>query len=115
MDKVASFTPAPWAITKGAYGALRVGPAVLDHPGKARVEYALERGRDLLAQRDADARLIEAAPKMLAALWAIANRLEEIGLGSDTRPAYDTAISALRDATGRSANDIAAEIEGGAA
>jgi hypothetical protein len=116
MDKVASFTPAPWAITKGAYGALHVGPARLDHPGKARIEYALDNGgHDLLAQRDADARLIEAAPKMLAALWAIANRLEEMGLASDTRPAYDKAIAALRDATGRSANDIAAEIEGGAA
>jgi hypothetical protein len=69
MDKVASFTPAPWAITKGAYGSLHVGPAKLDHPGKARVEYALDRGgHDLLAQRAADAVLIAAAPKMLAAL-----------------------------------------------
>ena len=69
MDKVASFTPPPWAITKGAYGALLVGPARLDHPGKARIEYALDHGgHDLLAQRDADARLIHAAHDMLAAL-----------------------------------------------
>jgi hypothetical protein len=69
MDKVASFTPPPWVITKGKYGALLVGPARLDHPGKARVEYALDHGgHDLLAQRAADAVLIAAAPKMLAAL-----------------------------------------------
>jgi hypothetical protein len=72
MDKVASFTPPPWDITKGAYGALRVGPARLDHPGKARIEYALDHGcHDLLAQRDADARLIHAAHDMLAALKRI--------------------------------------------
>jgi hypothetical protein len=65
-------TPEPWEISTGAYGALRVGPAVLEHPGKARVEYALERGHDLLAQRAADAALIKAAPKMLAALRSIA-------------------------------------------
>ena len=68
MDKVASFTPPPWAITKGQYGALHVGPAVLAHPGKARIEYAADHGgHDLLAQRDADARLIHAAHDMLAA------------------------------------------------
>lgn len=65
---VVSATPSPWAITKGAYGALHVGPARLDHPGKARIEYAADRGHDLLAGRDADARLIAAAPEMLAAL-----------------------------------------------
>lgn len=68
----APFTPAPWAITKGAYGALHVGPARLDHPGKARIEYALDNGgHDLLAQRDADARLIAAAHDMLATLKAL--------------------------------------------
>lgn len=63
----APFTPGPWPITKGAYGALHVGPARLDHPGRARVEYAADRGHDLLAQRDADARLIHAVHDMLAA------------------------------------------------
>jgi len=61
-------TPGPWAITKGAYGALHVGPASLAHPGKEAAHYALERGRDLLAQRAADAALIAAAPAMLDAL-----------------------------------------------
>ncbi|MFN7341262.1 MAG: hypothetical protein ACK5VI_09320 [Opitutia bacterium] len=61
-------TPGPWPITKGAYGALHVGPAVLAHPGKARIEYAADRGHDLLAQRDADARLIHAAHDMRAIL-----------------------------------------------
>ena len=61
-------TPGPWATSKGAYGALHVGPAKLDHPGREAAQYAADRGRDLLAQRMADARLIAAAPDMLAAL-----------------------------------------------
>jgi hypothetical protein len=65
-------TPSPWATSKGAYGALHVGPAKLDHPGREAAQYAAERGRDLLAQRAADAALIAAAPDMLAALQAIA-------------------------------------------
>ncbi len=65
-------TPSPWATSKGAYGALHVGPAKLDHPGREAAQYAAERGRDLLAQRMADAALIAAAPDMLAALQAIA-------------------------------------------
>jgi hypothetical protein len=63
---------APWIITQGAYGAVDVGPAMLAHPGRDMVAYAAERGRDLLAQREADAALIAAAPDMLAALQAIA-------------------------------------------
>jgi hypothetical protein len=63
---------APWIITQGAYGAVDVGPAMLAHPGRDMVAYAAERGRDLLAQRAADAALIAAAPDMLAALQAIA-------------------------------------------
>jgi hypothetical protein len=65
-------TPGPWVTWKGAYGALHVGPAKLDHPGREAAQYAAERGRDLLAQREADAALIAAAPDMLAALEAIA-------------------------------------------
>jgi hypothetical protein len=61
-------TPSPWVTWKGAYGALHVGPAKLDHPGRETAQYAAERGRDLLAQRAANARLIAAAPDMLAAL-----------------------------------------------
>jgi len=65
-------TPGPWAVKKGAYGALHVGPATLAHPGKEAAQYAAERGQDLLAQLAADAALIAAAPDMLAALQAIA-------------------------------------------
>ena len=64
-------TPSPWATSKGAYGVLHVGPAKLDHPGREAAQYAAERGRDLLAQREADAALIAAAPDMLAALQDI--------------------------------------------
>ena len=64
-------TPGPWATSKGAYGVLHVGPAKLDHPGREAAQYAAERGRDLLAQRAADAALIAAAPDMLAALQDI--------------------------------------------
>jgi len=59
-------TPGPWVTSKGAYGALHVGPAKLDHPGQDLVAYAAEHGRDLLAQRTADAALIAAAPDLLA-------------------------------------------------
>jgi len=65
-------TPGPWAIKQGTYGALRVGPAKLDHPGREAAQYAAERGQDMLAQRWANAQLIAAAPDMLAALQAIA-------------------------------------------
>lgn len=65
-------TPGPWAISQGAYGAIWAGPARLDHPGREAAQYAAERGRDLLAQRTANAALIAAAPDMLAALQAIA-------------------------------------------
>lgn len=58
-------TPGPWAIIAAPYGALRVGPALLEHPGREAVEYAQTRGRDLLAQRAADAALIAAAPDLL--------------------------------------------------
>ena len=69
-------TPSPWATSKGAYGALHVGPAKLDHPGREAAQYAAERGRDLLAQRAADAALIAAAPKLLAALHALIWQIE---------------------------------------
>jgi hypothetical protein len=65
-------TPGPWVTSKGAFGALHVGPAKLDHPGREAAQYAAERGRDMLSQRMADAALIAAAPDMLAALQAIA-------------------------------------------
>lgn len=65
-------TPGPWAMSNAPYGALRVGPALLEHPGREAVEYAQTRGRDLLAQRAADAALIAAAPDMLQALRDIA-------------------------------------------
>ena len=58
-------TPGPWATSKGAYGVLHVGPAKLDHPGREAAQYAADRGRDLLAQREADAALIAAAPDLL--------------------------------------------------
>lgn len=58
-------TPGPWAVTSAPYGALRVGPALVEHPGREAVEYANARGRDLLAQRAADAALIAAAPDLL--------------------------------------------------
>jgi|688.fasta_scaffold564267_2 hypothetical protein len=58
-------TPSPWDTRKGAYGVLHVGPAMLAHPGREAAQYAADRGRDLLAQREADAALIAAAPDLL--------------------------------------------------
>lgn len=69
---MSNHTPGPWAITSAPYGALRVGPALVEHPGREAVEYANARDRDLLAQRAADAALIAAAPDMLAALQGLA-------------------------------------------
>ena len=65
-------TPGPWDIKNAPYGALRGGPALLEHPGREAIEYARARGHDLLAQRDADLSLILAAPDMLAALQGLA-------------------------------------------
>ncbi len=61
-------TKGPWTITQGSYGALYVGPAKLEHPSRDRVLYNTQRGRDLLAQRAADAALIATSPKMLGTL-----------------------------------------------
>jgi hypothetical protein len=58
-------TPGPWAIRRGAFGALNVGPATLAHPGKEAAQYAADRGRDLLAQQAANAALIAVAPDLL--------------------------------------------------
>lgn len=62
---MSNHTPGPWAVTSAPYGALRAGPALIEHPGREAVEYASARGRDLLAQRAADAALIAAAPDLL--------------------------------------------------
>jgi hypothetical protein len=73
-------TPGPWATSKGAYGALHVGPATLAHPGREVAQYAAERGRDLLAQRAADVALIAAAPDMLVALERLSSVIAAPGL-----------------------------------
>lgn len=69
--QAAPHTPAPWTISKGAYGAIWAGPAQLPHPGKE----SLIRRPELLAQRDADAALIAAAPDMLNALRFVRDEL----------------------------------------
>lgn len=62
---MSNHTPGPWAITSAPYGALRAGPALIEHPGREAVDYAYARNRDLLTQRAADAALIAAAPDLL--------------------------------------------------
>lgn len=62
-------TPGPWRRRPGPYGGLWAGPALLPHPGHETV--ALYRP-EALAEREADAALIAAAPDMLAALRLIA-------------------------------------------
>jgi hypothetical protein len=102
-------TPGPWATSKGAYGALHVGPAKLDHPGREAAQYAAERGRDLLAQREADAALIAAAPDMLARLNSIIDTIETLGDATGhhlTNAIYDI---------GRDARAAIAKAKGGAA
>jgi hypothetical protein len=92
-------TPSPWDTRKGAYGVLHVGPAMLAHPGREAAQYAAERGRDLLAQREADAALIAAAPDMLAALQALLGVAETID--DDTMGAVlDNARAVIAKANG---------------
>jgi hypothetical protein len=73
-------TPAPWQRCKGLFGSIVVGPAVLEHPGHDSL--FLEKK---LAQREADAALIGAAPAMLAALkkaeYSLAWHIEQQGRG----------------------------------
>jgi hypothetical protein len=64
-------TPGPWDVRPGLYGAVWAGPAQLPHPGKE----SLARRPELLAQRDADAALVAAAPAMLAALRQLSGML----------------------------------------
>lgn len=98
-------TPGPWAITTAPYGALRVGPALLEHPGREAVEYAQARGRDLLAQRAADAALIAAAPDMLAALRAMVAFVATDGHALSMIPedTWNTARHVINQATGDAA------------
>jgi len=58
-------TGGPWSVRKGGFGVLHVGPAMLPHPSQDAIQYAAERGHDLLSQRMADAALIAAAPDLL--------------------------------------------------
>lgn len=59
----AKHTPGPWTASRGAYGAIWVGPAQLPHPGKDSLYLD-----DRLSQREADARIIQAAPAALDVL-----------------------------------------------
>ena len=72
-------TPGPWDIKNAPFGALRGGPALLEHPGREAIEYARARGHDLMAQREADLTLILAAPDLLAALQGLAWAVSGIG------------------------------------
>lgn len=56
----------PWSRGTAPYGGVRVGPAILPHPGRDSRYLA-----ELIAQREADAALIAAAPDLLAALKAL--------------------------------------------
>ena len=91
-------TPGPWVTSKGAYGALHVGPAKLDHPGREAAQYAAERGRDLLAQREADAALIAAAPDMLAALVDAEKEMSgwTWSSGAEGKGPYDARLARIR-------------------
>ena len=64
-------TPGPWLIEKASYGALRVGPALLDAPNREAIAYAAKNGLALEARRKADAALIRAAPGMQEGLKEI--------------------------------------------
>ena len=86
-------TPGPWHITKGAFGDLHVGPAILQHPEQERVEYAEARGLDLVARRLADANLVATAPNMLAALKYVLACIE-CGDPADPQIIRDTAALA---------------------
>jgi hypothetical protein len=68
-----------WPIERGAYGALRVGPAVLPHPGKDRPDEVLAR---LIDERAETAAVIAAAPRMAALLAEIARVTTEHGNGA---------------------------------
>lgn len=84
-------TPAPWRRRKGPFGSIVVGPAILEHPGRDS-RYLAEK----LAQREADAALIGAAPKMagvLRDLIAAWDRFE-----TDGPAPLDTIIEAARAA-----------------
>jgi hypothetical protein len=65
----ADHSPAPWKRSKGPFGSILVGPVMLPHPGRDAPQ--LDR---LLAEREFDAALIGAAPKMLLLLRGLADR-----------------------------------------
>jgi hypothetical protein len=95
-------TGGPWSIRKGGFGVLHVGPAVLPHPSQDAIQYAAVRGDDLLAEREAAARLIAAAPDMIGALEALLKIAETID--DDTIGAVlDDARAIIADAKGSAA------------
>ena len=89
-------TPAPWLVSRGAYGALRVGPAVLPHPGRDN-RYLVE----ALKRRERDAALIAVAPRMLRALDRAEERLQVCAYGGDEAEALDEIGAVLKLARGR--------------
>lgn len=96
-------TPGPWAITKGAYGALWAGPAMLPHPGRDMEFCAQARGASYLAERDADARLIAAAPDLLAALRDLFAGMEQHGAEKWMPHRMERARAVIASATGGAA------------
>ena len=91
-------TPGPWTVAKAGYGALWAGPAQIPHPGRDAI-----RLDEKLAQREADARLIAAAPDLLAALQdllAQAQDCRDSTFRAFAAPAMADARAAIARATG---------------
>jgi hypothetical protein len=76
---------------------------MLPHPSQDAIQYAAVRGDDLLAEREAAARLMAAAPDMIGALEALLKIAETI-IDDDTIGAVlDDARAIIADAKGGAA------------
>lgn len=96
-----AFTPGPWVAREGLVIAPEFGwkGELVAKP----MAQALDNLDHSTWRSEGNARLIAAAPDMLAALESIAARLDHIGIAADTRPAYDMALHAIAKAKGGAA------------
>lgn len=96
-------TPGPWTVEPVTspwnspliYAEAHVGPIAEIRP---RLDIAASHPM-VVETRNANARLIAAAPDLLAALEALVNEPQPLGIG---RPAYQAALHSIDKATGKS-------------
>lgn len=101
-------TPGPWVVDEKFGGCVRGGPPVEYARGSGQEQIVMVVSRsnappdvDLIAERDANARLIAAAPELLAALKAIVKVIDRADDRECPVAALEMARAAIKRAEGK--------------